>query len=81
MSDIDVKEVVKELNIRILARTAQVFIVFGYGQAKTKAKKVVDEVLKTLPRSYGAEKHETERDFYAFVGKVERGELQLVLPF
>ncbi len=76
-----VKEVVKELNIRILARTAQVFIVFGYGQAKTKAKKVVDEVLKTLPRSYGAEKHETEKDFYAFVGKVEKGELQLVLPF
>lgn len=77
----DVKETVKELNIRVLSRVAQIFIVLGYGKAKSKAKKVVEELLKTLPGTYGAERHETERDFYAFVGKVEHGEVILVLPF
>ncbi len=77
----DVKEIVKELNVRVLSQSARIFIVLGYGAAKAKAKKVVEDLLKSLPRTYGAEKHETDRDFFAFVGKMHEGELQLVLPF
>jgi hypothetical protein len=76
----DAKEIVKELYIRVLSQAARMFIVLGYGAAKTKARKVVDDLLKTLPKAYGAERHETDRDFFAFIGKVHEGELQLVLP-
>lgn len=75
------REVVRELSIRVLSRVAQIFIVFGYGNAKSKAKEVVEELQKTLPKTYGAEKHETDRDFYALIGRVEQGEVLLVMPF
>jgi hypothetical protein len=77
----DIKEIVKELHIRVLSQSARIFIVLGYGAAKVKARKAVEDLLKSLPKTYGAEKHETDRDFFAFVGKTHEGELQLVLPF
>ena len=75
-----VRETVKELAVRIVARTPRMFIILGYGEAKDKAKKVLDELLKALPKTYDAEINETGKTFSAFVGKVEQGELRLELP-
>ena len=75
-----VGEVVKDLVFRIKANRPRTFIVLGYGGARTKAKSVVKGVMKNLPEPYGHESHETESEYYSFIGVVEDGRVKIVLP-
>ncbi len=75
-----IKATIEDLVIRIRAHQPRTFVILGCGAAKEKAKKVVDGVLERLPGTYGAERHETEKEFYAFVGSLEGDRVRVVLP-
>jgi len=77
----EVDDLVKELQVRVLSRVSQVFIIFAYGAQKKRARKVLEGLMEVLPKGYGAETHETGRSFTAFVGKMVEGEVQINLPF
>jgi len=76
----DLDALSKELRVRVLARVPYLFIILGYGSQKTRAKRVLDKVLKVLPGTFDAERHETANDFFGIIGRVEGDELRIVLP-
>ena len=74
-----IRATVDDLVIRIRANQPRTFVILGYGVAIEKAKKVVEGVLEKLPKTYGVERHETEKEFYAFVGALEGDRVKVVL--
>lgn len=76
----DIKSVVRELEVKVLARSPHIFIVLGHGKAREKARKVIDRLLKKLPTDFGVELHDVGRSFFAFVGRMDGKELRLALP-
>jgi len=73
-------EVVEEVKVRVLANQPGVFIVFGSGQQKRKAKAIVDAVMKRLPKGFTTDSHDSGREFVAFIGRENEGRFELRVP-
>jgi hypothetical protein len=74
-----IRPLASEIKIKVLANSPDLFIILGHGEVKDKSKRVLEAVLKLLPKGYGSIKTESGADFFAILGKLDGGEIQLSL--